>query len=161
MDTTKKMLSPNRIKRLKIQGYCNMTDTRLSELAFGNRFAYILCSGVVGVGVFTAHIPILGTMMVVALFGVLLPNHPFDYIYNYGIRDLMGKPKLPRRSKQIKFACIVATIWLAITIGLFHIGFVTGGYIVGGVLFSLTFIVSTTDICVPSLIYNYWHKIKV
>ncbi len=161
MDTTKKMLSPNRIKRLKIQGYCNMTDTRLSELAFGNRFAYILCSGVVGVGVLTAHIPILGTMMVVALFGVLLPNHPFDYIYNYGIRDLMGKPKLPRRSKQIKFACIVATIWLAITIGLFHIGFATGGYIVGGVLFSLTFIVSTTDICVPSLIYNYWHKIKV
>jgi len=128
-------ISPTLIKRLKIQGYCNLTDYELKELNFGNRFAYILCSIIVFIGVFTINIQLLIAMMIVALLGVSLPYHPFDYIYNHLLRYIMKKPKLPPRSKQIKFACSIATIWLATTIGLFSKGFTIAGYIVGGFLF--------------------------
>jgi len=149
------------IKRLRIQGYCNYSDAQLSNLASGNRISFILCSIIVLTGVITAGIPLLSIMMLIAFLGIILPNHPFDYIYNFGIRKLIGRPKLPPRSKQIKFACTIATVWLAGTITLFYIGFFLAGYIFGGILFLMAFTVSTTDICIPSLLYNFMYKIKV
>lgn len=156
-----KQVSSKLVKRLKIQDYCGMSDKRLSELAFGNRFAYILCSFLVFIGVVLANIPLLCAMMLIALYGVLLPYHPFDYIYNHGLRKVLNKPELPPRSLQIKFACSIATIWLAIAIGLFFLDFMTAGYICGGILFSLAFTVSTTDICILSLLYNYLFRVKI
>lgn len=95
------------------------------------------------------------------IFGVVLPYHPFDYIYNHLVRRVLDKPRLPRRSNQLKFACGVATIWIAATIYLFYYGFAMAGYVAGGMLFSVAFLVSTTDICIPSIIYNFLFKIKV
>jgi len=113
------------------------------------------------IGVITANIPILATMMIIALFGVILPYHPFDYIYNHVVRGMVNKPKLPPRSKQLKFACGIATIWIAATIYLFYAGFAIAGYISGGLLFSVAFLVSTMDICLPSIIFNFLFKVKV
>lgn len=161
MKTKKGLISITRINRLRVQGYCNYSDADLSELAFGNRFALILCSAIVLIGVITANIPVLFTMMIVALFGVILPNMPFDYIYNYIIRGMLNKPKLPPRSKQAKFACSIATIWLAGTIYLFYAGFNTAGYISGGLLSSVALLVSYTDICIPSIIYNFLFRVKI
>jgi len=157
----KNSVSPKLVQRLKVQGYCGISDNRISELAFGNRFAYILCSGLIFIGVTMVSIPILCIMMIIALYGVLLPYHPFDYIYNHLLGPFLGKPKLPPRSIQIKFACSIATIWLALTTGLFFLDYVMTGYVFGGVLFLLTFTVSTTDICLPSLLYNYIFKVKI
>ena len=161
MNNSGNLISSERIGRLKVQGYRDMSDGDISQLAFGNRFAYIVCSTILLVGVITANIPVLGTMMIIAFFGVVLPYHPFDYIYNHLVRRVLDKPRLPRRSNQLKFACGVATIWIAATIYLFYYGFAMAGYIAGGMLFSVAFLVSTTDICIPSIIYNFLFKIKV
>lgn len=161
MNKNKSRISPARIKRLKVQGYRNYTDENLSELAFGNRFAYIVCSSILVIGVIAANIPILASMMIIALFGVVLPYHPFDYIYNYLIRGMINKPKLPPRSKQLKFTCGIATLWIAGTIYLFYAGFALEGYIAGGVLSLVAILVSTTDICIPSMIYNFLFKVKM
>jgi len=162
MTTSKKTtLSQKRIKRLKVQGYCGISDSGLSELAFGNRFAYILCAIVVFFGVAMANVPLLSFMTVVAFFGIVLPNHPFDYIYNLFVRKLIRKPKLPPRSKQVKFACLIATLWLVLTMVLFFFKYRIGGYVLGGILFVLAFTVSVTDICIPSMCYNYLKKIRV
>lgn len=155
------LISPARIKRLKAQGYLNCSDSDISELSLGNKFAYILCSFILLIGIITANIPILSAMMTIAFFGIVLPYHPFDYLYNYSLADMIGKPKLPPRSKQLKFACTIATTGIAITIYLFYSGFTTAGYILGGSLFSVALLVSTTDICIPSIIYNFIFKIKV
>ena len=161
MKKNQTLISPERIKRLKVQGYNGYSDTNLSELAFGNRFAYIICSSILLIGVITANIPILATMMIIALFGVILPYHPFDYIYNHVIRGMVNKPKLPPRSKQLKFTCGIATIWIAATIYLFYAGFAIAGYIAGVMLFSVALLVGTTDICIPSIIFNFLFKIKL
>ncbi|HJN05787.1 MAG TPA: DUF4395 domain-containing protein [Bacteroidales bacterium] len=154
------LISRARIKRLKVQGYSNYSDEMISELAFGNRFAYGLCSAILLIGVILANIPLLAIMMIIALFGVILPYHPFDYIYNYLIRGMINKPKLTRRSKQLKFACGIATIWIAAVIYLFYAGFALAGYIAGGVLSFVAILVSTTDICIPSIIFNFLFKVK-
>lgn len=113
------------------------------------------------IGVITANIPVLSAMLVVSIFGVILPDHPFDYIYNILLSKPLNKPKLPTRSKQLKFACIVSTIWLATTIYLYYTNLAIAGYVSGGVLFSIAFLVSTTDFCIPSLVYNFLFKYKV
>lgn len=161
MTTNHRLLSTTRIKFLKAQGYCNLSDAEISELAFGNRFAYIVCGAIVAIAVATAHVPTLIAMTIVAFFGIILPYHPFDYIYNHVLRGLLNKPKLPPRSKQLKFACVIATLWLIATTYLFYAGFVIAGYVLGGLLVAVAFIVSATDFCIPSMIYNFIFKVKV
>jgi hypothetical protein len=161
MTTNHQPLSTTRIKFLKAQGYCNLSNAEISELAFGNRFAYIVCGSIVAIAVATAHVPTLIAMTIVAFFGIILPYHPFDYIYNHVLRSMLNKPKLPPRSKQLKFTCVIATLWLIATIYLFYSGATIAGYVLGGLLVSVAFIVSTTDFCIPSTIYNFIFKVKV
>ena len=89
MKKNRTLISPARIRRLKVQGYCNYSDADIAEFSFGNRFAYILCSSILLIGVVTSNIPILAVMMIIALFGVILPFHPFDYVYNYVLAPRM------------------------------------------------------------------------
>jgi len=161
MNNEQNIISPARIHRLKVQGYCNFKDDELSKLAFGHRFALILCSTVLLLGIITSNIPLLSVMFFIAIFGIVLPYHPFDYIYNGLLSKPMSKPKLPPRSKQLKFACIIAALGIVSTIILFYAGLTLGGYIVGGLLFLVALLVSTTDICIPSIIYNFIFKVKI
>ena len=161
METKQHNLSRKRINRLKAQGYLNHTDNKICELAFGHRFALIACTTILGFGVATANVPILAGIAIVALGGVILPYHPFDYIYNYVLSGILNRPKQPPRSKQLKFACVIATMGISGTALLFYVGFTTAGYILGGSLFLVAFTVSTTDFCLPSMIYNFLFKVKI
>lgn len=150
----KTLLSKTRINRIREQGYVKQTDAEISSLAWGNRFAYILCTLLLGLGITFANIPLLGAMLVVAIGGFILPYHPFDYIYNRLLAKPPHLPKLPRRSEQLKFACLLASIWIATDIYLFSSGFIMAGYILGSSLFVVAFTVSFFDFCLPSVIYN-------
>ena len=161
MTTAIKKLSPTRIRRLKQQGYLSYTDEQLSDLAYGNRFAYRLCSAMLLVGVLTANFVLLGFMFLIAMFGFILPNHPFDYVYNYFFSERLGMAKLPPRSKQLKFTCFIATLWIGATMALFYTGYSMGGYIMGAMLFGMALIVATTDYCMPSIIYNWLFGVKI
>lgn len=155
------MISQQRLKRLKVQGYCNRTDSEISEFSFGNRFAYIICSTILLIGLITTNTTILLTLMMIAFLGIILPNHPFDYIYNFILASKMNKPKLPSRSRQLKFACTIATIGLGLTVYLFYAGYLTAAYILGVTLLFVASLVSITDICIPSIIYNFIFKVKI
>ncbi len=157
----KKLISASRLNRIKAQGYFDYSDEELSSFAYGNKFAYVLCFVILVVGVITASVPVILVMSVVAFGGIILPYHPFDYLYNRVIKNRINKPKLPPRSKQLKFTCTIATLWLIATAYLFHAEFDVVGYILGGLLASVAFIVSTTDFCIPSVFYNFLNRIKV
>jgi len=96
--------------------------------------------------------------MIIAFFGALLPPHPFDYVYNFVIRHLINKPKIPKRTNQTRFACSIATVWLCGTTLLFNYGLTVWGYIAGAIIASVATLVATTDICIPSIIYNFLFK---
>ena len=161
MATRQRLLSTTRLNRLHAQGYCDISDADLSELAFGNRFAYIVCVTITAVGVATANIPVLIAMTAIAFLGVVLPYHPFDYVYNHAVRGMLKKPKLPPRSRQLKFTCIIATLWLVAIIALFYADLTIAGYVLGGLLVAVAFTVSTTDFCIPSMIHNFIFRVKV
>jgi len=147
-------LSDFRIKRIREQGYTCQSNSEISNLSIGNRFAYQLCTSFLIIGVISASVPLLSAMMFVAFMSIILPNHLFDYIYNYVLRHWMDLPKLPRRSVQLKFACTMATSFIGGTIYCFYNGFMEAGYIIGGALSGVAVLVSTTDICIPSIIFN-------
>ena len=151
---TRKTLSETRINRLRAQGYEKQTESQLNDLAFGNRFAYAFCTSLLIIGVATANIPVLSAMLIIAFLGVVLPNHPFDYIFNGLLSKRMGNPKVGPRSPQLKFACSIATLFIGLTIYLFSNEMTIAGYLVGGVLITVAGMVSTIDLCIPSITYN-------
>ena len=110
---TQNNISQRRINRIKEQGYFNFSNYEITQIAFGNRFAYILCTCILVYGVITANIPVLTAMLVVAFGGVVLPNHPFDYIYNHILRFPLRKPKLPKPAPKTN---VIREGWEAISI---------------------------------------------
>lgn len=150
------LISAVRRYHLKEQGYYRgFSEEEISLHAVGHRLAFQVCLTIFTLGLLLTNIPILVLAGLLAFFGVLLPWHPVDYLYNAVIRHWLHRPKLPPRSPQGKFACSIATAWIALVIFLFYNSHFTAGYITGGLMFLIAFTVSTTDICIPSKIYNF------
>ncbi|MDZ7647810.1 MAG: DUF4395 family protein [Cytophagales bacterium] len=62
---------------------------------------------------------------------------------------------MPPRSNQGRFACGIATVWLGATLYLFYIDLNFWAHFAGWILVSVAAMVSTMDICIPSMIYNF------
>jgi Domain of unknown function (DUF4395) len=90
----------------------------------------------------------------IAGLAALFPVHPFDLIYNYGIRFITRTDPLPWRGAPSRFACGLGAVWLVPTAWAFHAGRPSVGYVLGGFLTAVAVLVSTTDVCIPSLVYR-------
>lgn len=155
------LLTSRTQKRLMTQGYRCYSDEQLRDYRFGIRFAYALCGMIVLFGLVFNNIPLLLSAAVVAFFGAFPPRHPFDYLYNNVVCRLLHKPKIPPRTAQGRFACAIATIWLSATVYLLLNHQVVAGYVFGIILLCSATLVSTTDICIPSMIYHWlWKRPK-
>lgn len=141
-------------KRLEEQGFYGFTNADLGQHRFGIRFAYFICMSLVIIGLVLKNQQFLLIANIVALLGIFPPYHPVDYLFNYGIRHLMGRPKLPPRSNQGRFACLMATVMLGIMNYYAYQNNFTVVYIVGTMLLASAFLVTFTDLCIPSKIYN-------
>ena len=148
------ILSATRLNRLRAQGYTSESAQQLSNMAFGIRFAYRTCVVIVVTAMVTQSIALFSAMLTIAFFGVILPKHPFDYVYNYTLSKMMNKPQLSTRANQLKFACTIATLWLVAVVYLMAIGLNKEATILAGLLAITASLPSTIDICVPSVIYN-------
>jgi uncharacterized protein DUF4395 len=141
-------------RRLDIQGFDCVADGTLTPVARWLRLAFGLCAVMSGVGTALASPTILLLLAPIAALGAALPVHPFDLIYNYGIRSLTGTAPLPRRGAPTRFACGLGALWLVTTAWAFKSGRPVAGYVLGGLLTSVAVLVSTTDVCIPSLLYR-------
>ncbi len=150
----KNRLSATTRHRLDIQGFECVSDQRLAEVAPWHRMAFALCAALAAIGTITASSLVLGTLAVIAALAALFPVHPFDLIYNYGIRHVTGTRPLPKRGIPSRAACGGGAIWLIGMIWSFQSGYQMTGYILGGLLVSMALLVSTTDICISSMIHR-------
>jgi hypothetical protein len=141
-------------RRLDIQGFERVDDAALAPVAPWLRLAFGLCAVMAGVGTAMASPLTLLLLVPIAALAALLPVHPFDLIYNYGIRFMTGTSPLPRRGAPSRFACGLGAVWLVATAWVFHIGHPRLGYVLGGLLTGVAALVSTTDVCIPSLVYR-------
>ena len=141
-------------RRLDIQGFERCDDATLAPVAPWLRLAFALCALIAGVGTALASPAILLLLVPVAALAGALPVHPFDLIYNFGIRHITGTGPLPRRGAPSRFACGMGAVWLLPTAWLFGAGQLTAGYVLGGALTGVAALVSSTDICLPSMMFR-------
>jgi hypothetical protein len=149
-----KTLSATTRQRLNVQGFSDVGDETLADVAPWLRMAFGMCALLAGAGTTLASPTILWILTPIAALAALFPVHPFDLIYNYGIRYLRNTGPLPKRRAQSRFACGVGAVWLVATAWAFQSGALIMGYVLGGALTGIAVLVSTTDICIPSMIYN-------
>ncbi len=106
-------------------------DDAREELGPWTRWAAMICTSVVAIGTALASPWVLWALSLTAVAGAFLPNHPFDYLYNYGIRHLTGTRPLPPNSPQRKFALAIAAVLLAATGAAFFTDATSVGYGLG------------------------------
>lgn len=148
-------LNPAVRHRLEEQGFCGLDDATLAEVGPWLRWSPVLCTFFMVLGVAMQSPVVLWLLAATAFFGAFLPFHPFDLLYNHGLRHLTGTRPFPHNGPQRKFACGLASVWLIATGFAFHAGASTLGFSLGVPLILVAALVSVTHICIPSIIYNF------
>jgi len=147
-------LGAKRLCRLDVQGFDTVDEDLLAQVAPWLRLAFGLCATLAIVGTALASQPLLLTLAGIAFLAALSPVHPFDLIYNHGIRHATGTRPLPKRGPPSRFACGIGYLWLLVTVWAFQSSWTTVGYVLGFTLASVAILVSTTDVCIPSMIFR-------
>lgn len=78
---------------------------------YGLRFSYPIYICLVTSGILLVNPAILSITAFVAFLGIVLPMHPFDYVYNYTVPRLPGVNKIPGRGTEMQVTSLVAFIF--------------------------------------------------
>lgn len=147
-------ISPRLQSWLEMRGIVASSDAEFVKLVPWMRFTVVLCCTGMGVGTALAFTPLLWTMVLIAGLGSIFPRHPFDLVYNHGVRYLTGTRPLPLNGAPTRFACGVASVGLVATAVAFTTGVTWLGYLLGASLTSVAALVSVSHFCIPSMIYQ-------
>lgn len=134
---------------LTTQGYC-LSDAERRELAFGLRFSTGLCLSLVIVALMLGSAVMVFALSGIGLVASFSARHPFDHLFNHGVRRLTGGPALPPNPPRRRDAFKVATVWLVVVATLLAAGATTVALILGGLLVAACGAVTATNLCLPS-----------
>lgn len=142
---------------LTTQGY-RLSDSERRELAVGLRFSTGACLILVVVA-----LALESPSMVFALVGIgavasFAARHPFDYLWNHGVRRLVGGPPLPPNPRRRRDAFKIATVWLLVVAALLAAGATTAALVLGGMLVAACTLVTATNLCLPSEAFAWWAR---
>jgi hypothetical protein len=141
------------IDRLDAQGYAGVDRATMREVEPWLRWSPALCATVMALGTVLASEWVLWGLVPFAALGAIFRRHPFDYLYNHGMRRLTGTEPLPPHGAPRRFACGIASVWLVATGAAFAADMDVLGYALGGMLTAVAALVGTTHFCIPSLVY--------
>jgi hypothetical protein len=147
-------LTSRRRRFLEIQGFDAVDPEELARVAPWLRLSFALCAALGGVGTVLASPAVLLGLSAVAVLAASSRVHPFDHVYNSGIRRLTGTGPLPPRGVASRVGCGLGAVCLLVTAWTFSAGHEVAGYALGSVLTLVVLLASTTDICLPSIIYR-------
>ena len=149
-----KNVSETTRNRIEAQGYLGLSDAELAEVGPWLRMAPAMCMVWAGVATYYQSTTAILILVPFAFFGAILPGHPFEVIYNFGFRHIRGSRKLPPARGPRRFACAVATVWLAATAWALYSGAVLAGQVLGYSLAAAAAVPAFTDFCIPSFFYG-------
>lgn len=147
-------LSAVRCRRLAMQGFDDLDARTLTQLAPWLRLTPALCGVGIALGTLLASVPVLLCMAILATLGALLPWHPFDLLYTYGVRFITRTPALPYNRAPRRLAMGFCALCLVATTAAFATGTTILGSVLGGMTLMGPIMVTTTDFCIPSLLYR-------
>jgi hypothetical protein len=146
---------------IELQGFMNLSDQTLWDLDYWLRLSPFLCGVWVGVGVALGSPAILWALAPLALLGAILPNHPFDAVYNLGVRHLLATPPIPPYPAPRRFGSALATVWLLAMGWSFHAGLRSTGLALAIVMMAPQSVQVLTGFCLPAFVYRQLTKTRV
>lgn len=142
---------------LTTQGFC-LSDAERRELALGLRFSTGLCLSLVVVALVLESPPMVFALSGIGLVAAFSGRHPFDYLWNHGVRHVVGGPALPPNPPRRRHAFKIGTGWLAAVGILLAAGAATAGLVLGGLLVAACATVTTLNLCLPSEAMAWWER---
>lgn len=139
-------------EKIEAQGFCGLDDNSLLQINYPLRLAPAICMVWTLTGTALASPAILWALVPLAFLGALLPGHPFDVIYNFGLRHLFGTRALPTYGFRRRLGCVAASIALSASALSFQFGIPTVGYVLGAMVAMGTLVNVTTGLCPPAVI---------
>jgi len=139
-------------ERIQAQGFCGLSDATYAQINYPLRLSPTIMMVWVAVGTVLGSAQILWAVVPFTALGAILTGHPFDVLYNHGLRYLMGRQELPRYGTRRRFAFAVATLMTALAAWGFQAGVPLLGDIVGGAIVASTCLQVITGICGPAVL---------
>jgi hypothetical protein len=136
-------------ENLSTQGYC-LSDGESHALRFGLRFPTALCLALVITGLALESALTVALLVPIGAVAGWSARHPFDYLWNHGIRHIVGAAELPPNPPRRRHSFKLATVWLAGVAALFAAEANTAALALGGVLVAVCGLVTITNFCIPS-----------
>ena len=142
---------------LTTQGYC-LNDDERRRLARGLRFSTGTCLLLVIAALALESSALVFALSGIGLIAAVTSRHPFDLVWNYGVRNLTGDPPLPPNPTRRRHAFKIATVWLLAVGLLLAIGATGVALALGGLLVVACATVTTTNFCIPSELLALWER---
>ena len=136
-------------RNLATQGYC-LPTAKAKQLRVGLRFPTALCLALVVTGLALESALMIALLVPVGAVAGWSARHPFDHLWNHGVRHLIGAPELPPNPTRRRHAFKLATVWLAAVAVLLAADATTAALVLGGVLVAVCSLVTVTNFCIPS-----------
>jgi hypothetical protein len=144
-------------RNLAAQGYC-LRSQESRALRWGLRLPTALCLALVVTGLALQSAVLILALVPIGAIAGWTRRHPFDLIWNRGLRHVTGAPELPSNPTPRRHAFKLGTIWL-LGIGLlFAVGQPTAALILGSILVSVCGVVTFTNFCIPSTLLGIWWR---
>ena len=141
-------------RRIEAQGFLGLDDRTVGHLNYWLRLSPAICMIWAAIGTALESAPVLWALAPFALLGALLPGHPFDLLYRFGVQPLTSGPSIPRYSLPRRFACLLATVMIVAAAWSFQSGRTFSGQIFGWALVSAALVNVSTGFCIPSFLYG-------
>jgi hypothetical protein len=88
------------------------------------------------------------------------PRHPFDLIWNHGLRHLSDAPPLPPNPRRRRHAFKLATVWLLAVGVLLAVGANAIAIGLGVALVAVCGLLTVANFCLPSALLARWESIR-
>ncbi len=150
-------LSPWMHANLEVQGYV-LTRDESRALRWGLRFPTALCLAIVVTGLILQSALLLGALVPIGVVAGWTARHPFDFVWNHGLRHLTGAPPLPPNPPPRRHGFKVGTVWLGTVTLLFAFGQPTAALIAGVPLALACGTLTVANFCIPSTVLSLWRR---
>jgi hypothetical protein len=148
----------NRTERnLAVQGY-GLSSAEVRQLRWALRLPTGLCFALVALGLALQSAVLILALVPIGGVAGWTRRHPFDSIWNKGLRHLSEAPELPPNPTPRRHAFKLGTIWLLAIGLLFALGDASVALILGAVLLSVCGLVTVTNFCIPSTLLGFWWR---
>lgn len=151
------MISEWMYRNLAVQGYC-LSGEEAARLKAGLRFPTALCLPLVITGLALQSAPTVFGVAAIGLVAGFTPRHPFDLLWNHGVRHLTGAPEVPPNPRRRRHAFKIGTAWLLSVGTLFAVGLDGLALGLGIGLIGACTLVTATNFCVPSTVLQWLER---